>query len=58
MLGVFDSHPGPLLVRGGEGERFIGRLTQGSADFVSLALGYLLPGFQPLKAGAVERGGD
>jgi hypothetical protein len=24
-------------------------ITQGGADFVSLALGYHLPGFQPLK---------
>jgi hypothetical protein len=29
---------------------FVGRLTQGGADFVSLALGYHLSGFQPCES--------
>jgi hypothetical protein len=33
---------GPLLVWREEGENLWGRFTQGSADFVSLALGYYL----------------
>ena len=30
--------------------RICGTITQGGADFVSLALGYHLPGFQPLDS--------
>jgi hypothetical protein len=38
----------------GEGNYFVGRSTQGGADFVSLALGYYLSGFQPFQSACIS----